>query len=179
MVSLDPILMRFADPKVERHYRDEQLKFRLSAIRVATIAMAAVWLTFIILNALTIHDPSQALLYVRVSGLVANIAFFAATIIARPGRWIGPLGFVVIDAMIVQNMLLLPFLSPASLPYIQPTEVAMLVGVGAFCACVTFSEGLVLAVGTFCASLVFEGPLTIDVKGKGPTRAWWLLSGLE
>jgi hypothetical protein len=115
--------------------------------------MAGVWLTFILLNILTIHDPSRDLFYVRVCRLGINIPAFAATLIVRPGRRIGPFGFAVIAVMIVQNVLLQPFLSPVSLPCIQPTEIAMLVGVGAFCACVTFSEGVLLAAGTFCASV--------------------------
>lgn len=151
--SLDPIFMRFDDPKIERQYRNDQLTFRLNAIRVATTAMAGVWFAFIVLNALAIHDPSPALFYVRISALLLNVAFLMVTIIARPGRWIGPLGFAVIAVVIVENMLLRPFMSPESLPYIQPTEIAMLLGVGAFCACVSFAEGIVLAAVLFCASL--------------------------
>jgi class 3 adenylate cyclase len=145
--------MQFTDSEVERHYRDSQLKFRLNAIRVATTAMAGVWLSFIFLNALAIHDPSPPLLYVRLSGLVINVAVLGATFVAKPGRWIAPVGFVVIALAIVQNMLLRPFMSPVSLPYIQATEIAMLIGVGAFCACVTFFEGIILAAALFCASL--------------------------
>ena len=168
--------MQFTDPEVERHYRDGQLKFRLNAIRVATIAIAGVWLSFIFLNALVIHDPSQPLLYVRLSGLVINVAVLGATFIAKPGRWIAPLGFAVIALVIAQNMLLRPFMSPVSLPYIQATEIAMLIGVGAFCACVTFSEGLILAAVLFCASVFsvvafcHEPALFVDL------HCAWLLS---
>lgn len=116
--ALDPILMRFVDPAVERHYGDDRRRFRLSAVRVAAIAMAGVWLAFIVLNAVEIHDPSQALLNLRVSGLVVNIAFFGVTFFARPGRWIDPLGFIVIVVVVVQNMMLREFMSPVSLPYI-------------------------------------------------------------
>jgi hypothetical protein len=42
--SLNPVFLRFADPKRERQYRDDQLGYRFNAVRVAAIAGAAVWL---------------------------------------------------------------------------------------------------------------------------------------
>jgi adenylate cyclase len=151
--SLDPVVLRFADPKLERRYRDDHIRFRINATRVATLAAAAIWLAFTLLNSLTIRDPSQLLFYVRVMGFVVAIAVCIATLIARPGRWIEPITFAMIAVTIGLTTLLLASMSRLSLPYYPPTEIAMLLGVGSFVA-VSFVEGVALAAGTICAFLI-------------------------
>ena len=152
--SLNPILLRFADPKLERRYRDDRIRFRINILRAVSIAGALLWLMFTVLNSLTIRDPSPVLLATRVLVVVVSMALYAATIIARPGRWIEWVGFAAIAANTVSLTLVLAFMSRVSLPYFQPIVIAMLLGAVSFVG-VTFVEGAVLAAGTICAFLIW------------------------
>jgi adenylate cyclase len=152
--SLNPVLLRFADPTLERFYGNDRLTFRVNALRAAALAGAAVWLLFTLLNSLTIRDPSEPLFYVRVSGFITMLAICAATVIVRPGRWIEPISVVAIAVTIVQLTLVIAFMSPVSAQYYPPTEIGMILGVVSFIGGVSFVEGLALAAGTICAFLI-------------------------
>jgi class 3 adenylate cyclase len=149
--ALNPLVLRFADSKLERRYRDDRLGFRLNAIRVSAIAGAAIWLLFTLLNSFTIRDPSQLLFYVRVTGFVGLVALCAATFTVKPGRWIEPIGFATLAVNIGLLTLVLVFMLPMSLPYYPPSEVYPVLAVVSFVLCgVSFVEGVVLAAGTIC-----------------------------
>ena len=149
--SLHPLLLRFADPGLERRYHDDRLGFRSIAVRVAAIAGAAIWILFTLLNSFTIGDPSQPLLYVRITGAVGLLAVFATTFAVKPGRWIEPTGFVTLAVNIVLLTLVLAFMSPVSLPYYPPSEIYPVLAVVSFVLCgVSFAEGVALAAGTIC-----------------------------
>jgi class 3 adenylate cyclase len=149
--ALNPVFLRFADPKLERRYHDDRLGFRFNAVRVAAIAGAAIWLLFTLLNSFTIRDPSQPLLYFRITGSAGLLAVFVATFAVRPGRWVEPTGFAALAVNIILLTLVLAFMSPVSLPYYPPSEVYAVLAVVSFVLCgVTFVEGVTLAAGTIC-----------------------------
>jgi adenylate cyclase len=149
--ALNPLLLRFADPRLERRYRDDRLNFRLNAFRVSAIAGAAIWLLFTLLNSFTIQDPSQPLLYVRLSGIVGLLLLYVASFTVRPGRWVEAAGFATLAVNIGLLTLVLVFMSPMSLPYYPPSEVYPVLAVVSFVLCgVSFIEGVALAAGTLC-----------------------------
>jgi adenylate cyclase len=149
--SLHPVSLCFADPKLERRYRDDRLSFRLDAFRVSAIAGTAIWLLFTLLNSFTIQDPSQPLFYVRLSGIVGLLLLYVASFTVKPGRWIEAAGFATLAINIVQLTLVLVFMSPMSLPYYPPSEVYPVLAVVSFVLCgVSFIEGVALATGTLC-----------------------------
>jgi adenylate cyclase len=146
---LHPLLPRFTDSKLERQYRDDRLGYRLTALRVSFVAGLAIWMLFVALDLLTIHDPSIPLFYIRIAGTLSLIPFFLATFLIKPGRWIEVIGFAAVFIQIVLLTALVAFLSPVSLPYYQPTEVWITIGVATFVVCgVSFIDGLILALGT-------------------------------
>jgi class 3 adenylate cyclase len=145
----------FIDTKLERRYRDDRLGFRLAALRVSCLAGIAIYLSFLSLDLLTIHDPSVPLFCVRIIGAVALISFLVATFALTSGRWIEPAGFAVIAIQIPLVTTLLAVTSPASVPYYQPTEVFMAIGVSCFILCgVSFIEGAILALCTICTFFI-------------------------
>ena len=152
---LHRFLPRFIDPKLERRYRDDRLHYRLTALRVSFAAGIAIWILFVALDLLTIHDPSTALFYVRIAGILSLIPFYLATFLIKPGRWIEVIGFGAVLTQILLLTALVAFLSPVSLPYYQPTEVWITIGVATFVVCgVSFIDGLILALGTVCGFLL-------------------------
>ena len=62
---LHPFLPQFADPKIERQYRDARLQYRLTALKATIIAGVFISMLFAALELLTIHDPSRPLFYVH------------------------------------------------------------------------------------------------------------------
>jgi hypothetical protein len=122
---LHPLLPRFTFSKLERRYRDDRLGYRLTALRVSFVAGIAIWMLFVALDLLTIHDPSIPLFYIRIAGTLSLIPFFLATFLIKPGRWIEVIGFAAVFIQIVLLTALVAFLSPVSLPYYQPTEVGL------------------------------------------------------
>src|SRR5215831_4315289 len=141
---LHRFLPRFIDPKLERRYRDDRLGYRLTALRVSFAAGIVIWILFVALDLLTIHDPSTALFYVRIAGILSLIPFYLATFLIKPGRWIEVIGFGAVLTQIVLLTALIAFLSPVSLPYYQPTEVWIIIGVATFVVCgVSFIDGLI------------------------------------
>ena len=152
---LHRFLPRFIDPKLERRYRDDRLHYRLTALRVSFAAGIAIWILFVALDLLTIHDPSTALFYVRIAGILSLIPFYLATFLIKPGRWIEVIGFGAVLTQILLLTALVAFLSPVSLPYYQPTEVWITIGVATFVVCgVSFIDGLIPALGTVCGFLL-------------------------
>jgi len=176
---LHPFLPQFADPKIERRYRDARLEHRLTALRATITAGVFISMLFAALDLSTIHDPSLPLFYVRVIGTVTLLAFFAAASLSKPNRWVEPLCF---SAMITQVALLTTMLAlsssvPAS--YNQPTELWLALGVASFVVCGgSFVDGLLLALCTICAFFV---SVTV-LHPEPPTVLWfhfaWLASTL-
>jgi adenylate cyclase len=149
--SLNPILLRFADSKLERRYRDDRLNFRLIAVRVSAIAGVGLWLSFTVLSGYAIGDPSRLLFDVRVTTIVGLLTFCAATFAVKPGRWIEPAGFAMLVFNAGMLTLVLVFMSPASLPYYPSSVVYPVLAVASFVLCgVSFVEGVTLATGTIC-----------------------------
>ncbi len=152
---LHPFLPRFVDPKLERRYRDDRLEYRLHALRISCLAGIAIYVLFFSLDLLAIHDPSASLFYVRLIGTISLVPILVASFILKPGRWIETLGFVAIAIQIPLLTGVLAFMSPVSLPYYQPTELYIMLGVISFVLCgVSFVEGLILAFGTICAFFI-------------------------
>jgi adenylate cyclase len=173
--SLNPVLLRFADPKLERRYRDDRLRFRINILRAVSIAGALLWLMFTVLNSLTIRDPSPLLLATRVQVIVGAIALWAATVIVKPGRWIEPISFAVLALQIVLFTQVLAFMSPVSLPFFPPTVIALNLGALSFVG-VRFVEGVVLAAGTICAFLIWVIVLWPEPALLVVFQSGWLVS---
>ena len=176
---LHPFLPRFADPKIERRYRDARLEHRLTALRVTITAGVFISMLFAALDLSTIHDPSLPLFYVRVIGTVMLLAFFAAASLSKPNRWIEPLcfGAMITQIALLTTMLALSSSVPAS--YNQPTELWLALGVASFVVCGgSFVDGLLLALCTICAFFV---SVTV-LHPEPPTVLWfhfaWLASTL-
>ena len=81
---LHPFLPQFADPKIERRYRDARLEHRLIALKVTITAGVFISMLFAALDLSTIHDPSLPLFHVRVIGTVTLLAFFVAASMSKP-----------------------------------------------------------------------------------------------
>ena len=62
---LHPFLPQFADPKIERQYRDARLEYRLTALKVTITAGVFISIVFAALDLLTLHDASPPLFYVH------------------------------------------------------------------------------------------------------------------
>jgi adenylate cyclase len=149
--SLNPIWLRFADPDLERRYRDDRLNFRVVAVRVSVIAGAVLWLSFTLMNRLIVRDPSQLLFYVRGTAIIGLTALGAATFVVKPGRWIEPTGLMALVANAGLLTLVLVFMSPMSLPYNPPSVVFPVLAVASFVLCgVSFIEGAASAAATIC-----------------------------
>ena len=149
---LHRFLPQFADPKIERRYRDARLEYRLAALRVTITAGVFISMVFAALDLLTLHNPSLPLFYVHLIGTVTLLVFLAAVSLRKPNRWIE---FLCFGAMITQIALLTTMLalsSSVSMSYYQPTELWIALGVASFVVCGgSFVDGLVLALCTVCA----------------------------
>lgn len=153
--SLHHFLPRFTDPKLERRYRDDRLQYRLHAVRVSLSIGIAIWLSFALLDVLTIRDPSVTLFYLRIVSPLLFVPIVGLTFIFKPGRWVEWLGFLSIAVQFLLMTTAIALLSPASLRYYQPTEIWMVMGVISFVLCgVSFIEGLLLAFGVICAFFI-------------------------
>ena len=165
---LHRFLPQFADPKIERQYRDARLEYRLTALKVTITAGVFISMAFAALDLLTLHNASPPLFYVHITGTVTLLVFLAAVSLRKPNRWIELLCF---GAMITQIALLTTMLalsSSLSVSYYQPTELWIALGVASFVVCGgSFVDGLVLALCTVCAffaSVTFlhpEAPLAL------------------
>ena len=165
---LHPFLPQFADPKIERRYRDARLEYRLAALRVTITAGVFISMMFAALELHTTHDPSLPLFYVHLVGTLTLLICFAAASLRKPSRWIE---FLCLGAMITQIALLTTMLalsSSVSMSYYEPTELWIALGVASFVVCGgSFVDGLVLALCTVCAffaSVTFlhpEAPLAL------------------
>jgi adenylate cyclase len=152
---LHPFLPQFADPQIERRYRDARLEHRLTALKVTITAGVFIPMLFATLDLSTSHDPSRPIFYVRLVGTVTLLAFFAVASMSKPSRWIEPLcfGAVITQIAVLIAMLALSSSVPAS--YNQPTELWIALGVASFVVCGgSFVDGLSLALCTICAFFV-------------------------
>ena len=149
---LHPFLPQFADPKVERQYRDARLAYRLTALKVTLTAGVFISMLFATLDLLTLHDASPPLFYVHITGTVTLLVFLAAVRLCKPNRLIETLCF---GAMITQILLLTAVLalsSSVSMSYYQPTELCLALGVASFVVCGgSFVDGLLMTLCTVCA----------------------------
>jgi adenylate cyclase len=164
-LRLHPFLPRFVDSKIERRYRDARLDYRLTALRVTILVGILISILLATLDLLTTHAPSMTLFYVRIVGTLSLIAFYAATLLIKPDRWIEVFSFGVMLTQIVLLTFMLGLSSPGSVSYYQPTELWTALGVASFIVCGTsFLDGLILALCTvfaFFISVIFlqpEGP---------------------
>ena len=165
---LHRFLPQFADPKIERQYRDARLAYRLTALKVTITAGVFISIVFAALDLLTLHNASPPLFYVHITGTATLLVFLAAVCLRKPNRWIELLCF---GAMITQIALLTTMLalsSSLSVSYYQPTELWIALGVASFVVCGgSFVDGLALALCTVCAffaSVTFlhpEAPLVL------------------
>jgi adenylate cyclase len=149
---LHRFLPQFADPKIERQYRDARLEYRSTALKVTITAGVFISMVFAALDLLTLHNASPPLFYVHITGTLTLLVFLAAVSLRKPNRWIELLCF---GAMITQIALLTTMLalsSSLSVSYYQPTELWIALGVASFVVCGgSFVDGLVLALCTVCA----------------------------
>jgi adenylate cyclase len=149
---MHPFTMRFADPLLERQYHDARLSFRLTASQISVLSSAAIWVIFTILNSVTIRDPSEAIYYVRVAGIVVCLASFLATVAIPLGRWIEPAFWLIVAGNILLLTLLLAFMGSVSLKYYPPTSIFIVMAVASFALCgFTFIESVFLVGFVFCA----------------------------
>jgi hypothetical protein len=93
-------LPQFADPKIERQYRDARLEYRLTALKVTIAAGVFISMVFAVLDLLTLHNASPPLFYVHITGTVTLLVFLAAVSLRKPNRWIELLCF---GAMITRS----------------------------------------------------------------------------
>jgi adenylate cyclase len=152
---LGPILPQFADPTIERRYRDARLEHRLTALRVTIMAGVFISILFAALDLSTIHDLSLSPFYVQVIGTVTLLAFFAAASLSKPNRWIELLCFGVMISQIALLTTMLALSSSVPALYNQATELWTVLGVASFVVCGgSFVDGLLLALCTICAFFV-------------------------
>jgi adenylate cyclase len=149
---LHPFLPQFADPKIERQYRDARLENRLTTLKVTITAGVFISMVFAALDLLTLHDASLPLFYVHIIGTVTLLVFLAAASLRKPNRWIELLCFGAMITQIVLLTTMLALSSSVSMSYYQPTELWIALGVASFVVCGgSFVDGLVLALCTVCA----------------------------
>src|SRR4029077_14599390 len=174
---INALTLHFADPLLERRYRESLRPFRHAVLQMLSLAGSALWIKFTLLNALTIHDQSEALFAVRLIAIFGTASTFIATLLLKPGRWVGPAGFAIFAFNIVCLTLVVATMSPVSLPYYSPLAISMTQGIVCFgLAMMSFVEGILLALITvslfFVTTTLFwpEPALVILFNGT------WLLT---
>jgi len=146
---INALTLHFADPLLERSYRDSLRPFRHAVMQMLSLAGSVLWIVFTLLNALTIHDQSEALLAVRLIAIFGTACSFVTTLLLKPGRWVGPAGFAIFAFNIVCLTLVVATMSPVSLPYYSPLAISMTQGIVCFgLAMMSFVEGILLALIT-------------------------------
>lgn len=149
--SINPLTLHFADPVMERRYRESLRPFRHAVTQMLSFTGSALWVVLTLLNTFTIHDPSKALLSVRLVAITGTASSFIATLCLRPGHWVEPGGFAIFAFNIVCMTLVLATMSPVSLPYYSPLAISMTQGTVCFgLAMMSFVEGILLAFITVC-----------------------------
>lgn len=116
MRAMRPLTLSFVDPVLERHYHDARLPFRFNASRISALAGVIAWQVFTFLDAATIRDPSEALYYLRLVAAGGMLVLFVALLLAKPGRWIEPMGVLTLVANIVFFTLAMAVMTEVSLP---------------------------------------------------------------
>jgi hypothetical protein len=101
--DINALTLRFTDPNLERQYRDSRLNFLFTATKTIYAVAVVTWLVFTLLNEFTIHDPSTALLAVRIVAILGNIAAFVVALSMNPGRWVE----AGISAVVASNLVFL------------------------------------------------------------------------
>ncbi|WP_158814302.1 adenylate/guanylate cyclase domain-containing protein [Methylocapsa sp. S129] len=169
--SMHPVTLRFGDRQLERRYHEARLPYRILANRISALAGSLAYLAFLTLDRFTIQDPSAALFTVSLAGIIGFALIFLATILVRPGRWIEPMGLVVIAGNALFLALYLMSLSATSHAYDPPSAVYTMAAVTCFALCgVTFIEGALLALYTIGIFLLVvtvllpEPPLVIEYQ---------------
>ena len=112
--AMRPLTLSFVDPVLERHYHDARLSFRLNASRISALAGVIAWQVFTFLDASTIRDPSEALFYLRLVAAGGMLVLFVALLLAKPGRWVEPLGVLTLVTNIVFFTLVMGVMTEAS-----------------------------------------------------------------
>ena len=152
--AMHPLTLSFVDPVLERHYHDARLPFRFNASRISALAGVIAWQTFTFLDAATIRDPSEALYYLRLAAAGSMLVLFVALLLAKPGRWVEPLGVATLVANIVFFTLVMAAMTEVSLPYFTPWANFTMAAVMSFAlAGMTFIEGVAIASLAFAAFL--------------------------
>jgi hypothetical protein len=140
---INALTLHFVDPLLERRYRESLRPFRHAVMQMLSSAGSGLWIIFTLLNALTIHDQSEVLLAVRLIAIFGTASSFIATLLLKPGRWVGPAGFAIFAFNIVCLTLVVATMSPVSLPYYSPLAIAMTQGIVCFgLAMMSFVEGI-------------------------------------
>jgi len=174
---INALTLHFADPLLERRYRESLRPFRHAVMQILSLAGSALWIIFTLLNALTIHDQSEALFAVRLIAIFGTASSFIATLLLKPGLWVGPAGFAIFAFNIVCLTLVVATMSPVSLPYYSPLAISMTQGIVCFgLAMMSFVEGILLALIT--VSLFF---ITVTLFWPEPAlvilfNGTWLLT---
>jgi adenylate cyclase len=157
--EINALTLRFTDPNLERQYRDSRLYFLFAATKTIYAVAAATWLVFTLLNEFTIHDPSTALLAVRIVAILGNIAAFVLALSMKPGRWVEAAISAIVASNLVFLTLVLASMSSISLPYYSPFAIATLQGVVCFGLGITgFADGTIFA---FCVFGAFLATVTV------------------
>jgi hypothetical protein len=114
---------------------------------------------------------------VRLIAIFGTTSSFIATLLLKPGLWVGPAGFAIFAFNIVCLTLVVATMSPVSLPYYSPLAISMTQGIVCFgLAMMSFVEGILLALITvslfFITATLFwpEPALVILFNGT------WLLT---
>ncbi len=176
---LHSFLPQFADPKLERRYRDAHLQHRSIALKVTIAAGVLISILFAAIDQSTIHDPALPLFHVRLAGTLALLAFFVAASLGGRDRRIELLCFGAIITQIAVFTVMLALSSSAPPWYNQPTELWLALGVASFVVCGgSFVDGLLLAL---CTIFAFFVSVTV-LRPEPPTLLWfhfaWLASTL-
>src|ERR1700747_2413109 len=111
---INALTLHLADPLLERRYRESLRPFRHAVMQMLSLAGSALWIIFTLLNALTIHDQSKALLAVRLIAIFVTTASFITTLLLKPGRWVEPAGFAIFAFHLVCLTLVIATMSPIS-----------------------------------------------------------------
>lgn len=175
--AMRAVTLRFVDPVLERHYHDARLPFRFNAGRVSVLAGVMAWLAFTILDAVSIRDPSPALYHLRLAAAGGMLVLFVALLMAKPGRWIEPLGVATLVANIVLFTFAMAWMTEVSLPYFSPPAIFTMAAVMSFAlAGMTFIEGVAIASLAFAAFLFSVTVLWPETRLAITYQLTWMLT---
>ena len=175
--AMRPLTLSFVDPVLERHYHDARLSFRLNASRISALAGVIAWQVFTFLDASTIRDPSEALFYLRLVAAGGMLVLFVALLLAKPGRWVEPLGVLTLVTNIVFFTLVMDLMTEVSLPYFSPPAIFTMAAVMSFAlAGMTFIEGVAIATLAFAGFLFSVTVLWPETRLAIIYQSTWMLT---